>query len=1340
MKNPFKIAFQAFFQPQQLEKSIVGKPSLRKRLVWGHLALALIWFTLWVAIVNRFYSFFTNEAVGFEEVDLAGPLFLVFAFYLPPVILGLAVGGFFKRDNVLCLIVGTYWSFVISLLAIPSVLLVFYGSQRSSMIYVGGAAEYEGVLAEETAVGLLILLGMSIICAIVVNLNGKTKGLKGTFYLTLLLSFLLALLFTTSGTKFGARMYLLADEGGRKHLLLISRGSRMSRAGVLLVAEKEDDRLAKLIRLEPGGEQVVGEFRLSPILKTSEESFQASVSMDEYVLGEVIPARWVYSISDEGLKVLARVNSYRDARTGQPAERGPLPPDEIKKLRRLEGRRFVGYDQFLAAVSAVSEEGRASIDALRPTSFRSSTVVFNGQKFDVLGSLEKQVEWTITDSGYSGEIAPGVLITHESNNREGVTEFGKKVVGSSESPRVLTIPQAIGRPFLVKEDDELLLLCASQVVQAINISDWSVAWDHSNHSLFKSRLNEGENYVPVYTGGNLYALSPSGHLFSIRASDGVITSTTPVFAGQLRSFSFNLFFLTLIYYTALMVLTLGFGLYRIPIYAAESLWQNVCAVLVRRRKMFAKIVRATPLFFDHISTLPLPASKRTLRRIAAADENRCAGLLVHLLGNTNQQRVAVSFFEEFFDKHPELLFQYLYLLLKPDNRHLLPILSRRLKKNAPLRELLSSYEQLLSEGPEAGSLARHRAALDAFVAGNYRYARELYVSYKVLSQFLRVGDLRDISDAGKAVANVVKADEGAEFNLQVMNVFNVIGELASDIQNYDVVENFRDKQYYLSEARIKLYGISRAAQEDIYEPERAIVLGIVDRWQGIITNETKTMRGPAQLEIALFNKTLPAVGEWQAVQVGIKNAGQSPAENIKVALLENENVQVLEGEKPIRLLGTGEATQIEYMIMPQGNADELRMFFNATFDDFQRKRKLKLFADIIKVSAAVEEFKSIPNPYVVGTPLQNDKVFFGRKAVLDFAVNNLSGSGQNNVLIFFGQRRVGKSSILYRLMDSPLKADHFFVYIDCQGFGDADTAKILFRICREIYASATRRGLGVKRPELSRFKEHTFLELDDYLDSVEADLGGKKIVLMFDEYEFLEYKVKAGGVSPELFNKLRNLMQHRNKKLAFIFVGTHRLTELTEDYWSFLFNIALYHEIGPLTEPAARALVTEPIKGFLRYDELALDKILRVTGLHPYFIQVTCRLIVNYCNEHHKSYITLTEVNEVLKEAVEGSTAHVKYLYNDFATKPEQQVLAFLARVTDETKLFASVAEIGGYAAENQFTVGRQELLETLSGLKNKKLVKGDDQQGGLFGFEYEFLRIWIDGHVKIHGGMINVG
>ena len=71
-------------------------------------------------------------------------------------------------------------------------------------------------------------------------------------------------------------------------------------------------------------------------------------------------------------------------------------------------------------------------------------------------------------------------------------------------------------------------------------------------------------------------------------------------------------------------------------------------------------------------------------------------------------------------------------------------------------------------------------------------------------------------------------------------------------------------------------------------------------------------------------------------------------------------------------------------------------------------------------------------------------------------------------------------------------------------------------------------------------------------------------MFVFDEFEAFENLVEKGILPPTLFSYLRHLMQHGNG-LNFIFVGTRRLEEMTTDYWSVLFNIALYRKISFLT-------------------------------------------------------------------------------------------------------------------------------------------------------------------------------
>src|SRR6185295_4109578 len=105
-------------------------------------------------------------------------------------------------------------------------------------------------------------------------------------------------------------------------------------------------------------------------------------------------------------------------------------------------------------------------------------------------------------------------------------------------------------------------------------------------------------------------------------------------------------------------------------------------------------------------------------------------------------------------------------------------------------------------------------------------------------------------------------------------------------------------------------------------------------------------------------------------------------------------------------------------------------------------------------------------------------------------------------------------------------------------------------------------------PELFRERPSRAFERI-FLPMVFKAIGQRHLLLLFDEFEELEMRVASGKLEPTIFPFFRHLMQHGDK-LGFIFVGTHRLEELSADYWSILFNIALYKRVTFLNEAAAR--------------------------------------------------------------------------------------------------------------------------------------------------------------------------
>ena len=1195
-----RVPFQALFQPAELEKSLAEK-SMRRGVLWIHLALSLAFYTVLTLSLKLLIG--TSDA-------LVVAFYSSISIYLITLVIALIFGGVFKRDSLLSFVIGIYWG-----LGFFAALLIFFAIVDNTEI------QFRAIRA---IIGITSLLWMiAIPIALIANVRGRTGGI---LYIS---AFIIGLVLLPAGVY---KIYKVYSELQLKPSLRKFKGHDTKHELIVItIPDHLEFNYEKLLGWDSADITSMTYYLEPP--KSNDISLVIIPKMTNLITID-----------------MDAIDSYLD-QTQQSSQLTQKIRNKLASFELIADDINEKNEQLMQIFGNNSDLLKLIYDNTLPFKYRAA-VKINGEIYlenndNSSLSIDKE-EWILINENKTSS-SKRIHITRteqkitlkqeDTNNgtRKPVDIAGKRVVNA----------------MLIKHDK--LFVQTDQEAKAFKIDNNGLifSWTHPAGMISSTSSEDIVETKALMIDDIIYTISPSGSLFGVTVDGKKVSTKEPLY--NIYALTAKHWLIHAAFYISLGVFILCLGLYQIPIYLLEVPLQLIGLMRLRRGpKDLDRAINKIPMFFDHVSTLPPAFGGAILRKIAAADPKVCAQRLVYLFVQTQHQRLAARLFEELHEANPQCLFANLYKWLRSGQYNLVCDFSQALSPDKPVGNLLRSYADLINQASKKPQLERHETLLRLFTSRDYHHAEELLLIYSAFRRFLASDSLQALAVVDEALAEPLKLTYSEVLIPQLYDAFNIIVEMANDLRNYDVVESYRDKQYYLSEARIKLYEISKKSRE-LQQPEQGILLEVVEYWQDLIVAEAKSVRGPADLEVLVLNDSLPGTQEWHSLSVNLKNVGKSPAENIRLRLLENEYIFVQETEKTIRLLGTGDSTKVEFAVYPRGNPTELRMFFDTQFDDFQRKNKLRLFADAVQLTSDVQEFRKAPNPYIVGTPLQNPKVFFGRQTALNFAVENLSAGEQNNALIFFGQRRVGKSSILYRLMETPLAESYLFAYIDCQGFADADTASLLYKICDEINKSATKRQIILESPDIQAFKSDPFLALDAYLDRIEPLLGTKRVALMFDEYEFLEYKVKEGRVSSQIFNKLRNLIQHRNQRFAFIFVGTHQLTELTGDYWSILFNIALYHEIGPLSPEAARALVIEPVKGYIRYDELAVDKILRATGLHPYFIQVTCRLIVNYCNRNQKPHITLQDVKEILKEAVEGSTAHVKYLYKDYATQPEQE-------------------------------------------------------------------------------------
>src|SRR4029079_6781497 len=108
-----------------------------------------------------------------------------------------------------------------------------------------------------------------------------------------------------------------------------------------------------------------------------------------------------------------------------------------------------------------------------------------------------------------------------------------------------------------------------------------------------------------------------------------------------------------------------------------------------------------------------------------------------------------------------------------------------------------------------------------------------------------------------------------------------------------------------------------------------------------------------------------------------------------------------------------------------------------------------------------------PNPYIVGNPIRSESMFFGREDDFRYVRTKLEGVSQGVVIVFCGERRVGKSSILYQLVNGRLGDRVVPVFVDMQEMVITSEAEFFSRITRLMVDSLQRKQMQIAAPNFN---------------------------------------------------------------------------------------------------------------------------------------------------------------------------------------------------------------------------------------------------------------------------------
>ena len=635
---------------------------------------------------------------------------------------------------------------------------------------------------------------------------------------------------------------------------------------------------------------------------------------------------------------------------------------------------------------------------------------------------------------------------------------------------------------------------------------------------------------------------------------------------------------------------------------------------------------------------------------------------------------------------------------------------------------MSNYPDFLVEGLEAvlSSLEADQALDPSGQAGDF---------YRICHRALKAQSVDDVAGLGQEFEAAKELGRPAPFLDVAWQSLSGLGEAFQMLHNYQRVGASEDKVAYLVQA-IELLGRStRKGKTSVTNVEGRMVEALREHWFTLAAQALRQLQGQAHLEISLRNNEAAATDEV-CLLLDILNEGRGPAYNINLEAREGPGFTVnLVGDSIDQLPAGGQA-QVELAVRPvtPGQRDELRISLCVHYDDRERTGKTRYFSDKVRLIEVPDRFNYIPNPYAPGKPLRSGSpVFFGRDDIFTFVEDNLGRRGAENIIVLAGQRRMGKTSILRQITGRLDPAQYTPVFLDGQALGfEGGLAGLFYDIAVEIEAALAGQGIAIEAPSLAQLESNATTAFEkEFLPLVSKVLGQRILVLLLDEFEELEMRVRAGELPRSIFPYLRHLMQHSDQ-IAFILAGSHRLEELAADYRSALFNIALYKRVSFLDEGAARHLILEPVRPYgLLYDELAVDKMLRVTACHPYFLQLMCYALVGFHNREKVNYLSGQDVSQAMEQVVELGEGHLSLLWADCSLE-EQSVLIALSRLLD-SDWAADSESIAAQLISDGYSTDPAQVTKIMKELAGREIIRPVGGEPIAYEYKVDLVRLWVE-------------
>jgi len=503
-------------------------------------------------------------------------------------------------------------------------------------------------------------------------------------------------------------------------------------------------------------------------------------------------------------------------------------------------------------------------------------------------------------------------------------------------------------------------------------------------------------------------------------------------------------------------------------------------------------------------------------------------------------------------------------------------------------------------------------------------------------------------------------------------VFNKINEYyeADEDQKYDLYNSFKENlDQYIEDARELNTKYSIEFIQKPFHGIKEIINRDIERSPFFI---------PTQLKFYRTEKKYPLYVNTKSVfNLGIENKGKGVAQNavVKIVDFDRSCFKINKTEIEIGIIKFENiVVEFEYEVIKTTDS----IYLEIELQWSSSNQKTLKYNDLVELNAQNQSvnWESIVHmkPYNL-EPIETEPELIGRNNILQRLRSMLTGQIGSSYI--YGQRRVGKTSIVRTLMNSNVDKNLLIYYLEAGEWNDAQNAhKSMNNLGEKICKKIKRYDAKFNSVEIPDF-EGSFNKITDFIDEVEAIDKDFKLLVILDEFDRISRNLYERGDVAQSFTLTIRSVSNRSK-YGFILVGGEKLEYILSQWQEFNkfspIRVDYFSKERDLDD--FRRLIQKPVEGILEISDSAINYIYEETAGNPYFTKKICMELFSLMVSNRDVHVTGKEAkaaaNIARNSANIGATDFSHFWEDGIKGKVEKEEETSLKR----RKILIGIAEI----------------------------------------------------------------